>query len=139
MHAHSGITTATECHSERIDIAIDPFTGRNPSYCFVDLESKESADRAMVELDGRDMLGRPIKIKPGVAKNSSERIQQRMEGLPQRDKIFTGERSRRNDTPSFGKMTSDSSRRLYVGGLPKVADQDSINSSMAQFFRGYTV
>lgn len=93
----------------------------------------------MVELDGRDMLGRPIKIKPGVAKNSSERIQQRMEGLPQRDKIFTGERSRRNDTPSFGKMTSDSSRRLYVGGLPKVADQDSINSSMAQFFRGYTV
>lgn len=127
--------------SERIDIAIDPFTGRNPSYCFVELESKELAERAMAELDGHDMLGRPIRIKPGVVKNSAERIQQRMEGLPTRDKSFPGglDRWRRNDTPSFGKMNSDSRRRLYVGGLPKLFDQDTIVSSITQFFRGYNV
>ena len=127
--------------SERIDIAIDPFTGRNPSYCFVDLESKELADRAMVELDGRDMLGRPIKIKPGVAKNSAERIQQRVEGLPNRDKASPvgTDRWRRNDASSFGKMNSDSSRRLYVGGLPKLVDQDIMNSGVTQFFQGYNV
>lgn len=127
--------------SERIDIAIDPFTGRNPSYCFVDLESKELADRAMVALDGREMLGRPIKIKPGVAKNSAERIQQRMEGLPNRDKVTPGgvDRWRRNDGPSYGKMNSDSSRRLYVGGLPKLVDQDTISSGITQFFRGYNM
>lgn len=130
-----------ETSSERIDIAIDPFTGRNPSYCFVDLMSKELAERAMVELDGRDMLGRPIKIKPGVAKTSSERAQQRMDGSPRSDQKSTGgfDRWRRNDAPSFARSSSDSSRRLYVGGLPRLTEQDAINSNMAKFFGGYNV
>ena len=55
--------------SERIDISIDPFTGRNPSYCFVELETKEQAEQAMQQLDGRDFLGRPLKIRLGVSKS----------------------------------------------------------------------
>lgn len=127
--------------SERIDIAIDPFTGRNPSYCFVDLVSKDAAERAMTELDGRDMLGRPIKIKPGVAKTSAERSQQRMDGSPRSDRSSPNgmDRWRRNDTPSFPKMNNDSSRRLYVGGLPKLIEQETINSNMTKFFQGYNV
>ena len=133
-------------HSERIDIAIDPFTGRNPSYCFVDLESKELAEKAMNELDGRDMLGRPVKIKPGVVKSSSERSQQqqqqqqRTDGSPRSDSktsLFTMDRWRRNDAPTFPRTNSDSSRRLYVGGLPRLTDQDEISSNITEFFKDY--
>lgn len=54
----------------KIDMSTDPFTGRNPSYCFVDLETVELAQIAMKDLDGMELLGRPIKIKPGVSKKS---------------------------------------------------------------------
>ncbi|RAQ49822.1 ribonucleoprotein [Aspergillus flavus] len=138
--------TAAEFTIERIDIAIDPFTGRNPSYCFVDLESKELAEKAMNELDGRDMLGRPVKIKPGVVKSSSERSQQqqqqqqRTDGSPRSDSktsLFTMDRWRRNDAPTFARTNSDSSRRLYVGGLPRLTDQEDISSNITNFFKDY--
>ncbi|KAL2829094.1 hypothetical protein BJY01DRAFT_261381 [Aspergillus pseudoustus] len=35
-----------------IDISIDPFSGRNPSYCFVEFGSKDKADRAPAGLNG---------------------------------------------------------------------------------------
>lgn len=98
--------------------------------------SKEQANRAMAELDGRDMLGRPIKIKPGVAKTSAERSQQRVDGSPRNEQT---DRWRRNDTPSFAKLSSDSSCRLYVGGLPKLIDQETINSNITKFFQGYNM
>lgn len=148
-------------NSERIDIAIDPFTGRNPSYCFVDLETKELAERAMTELDGRDMLGRPVKIKPGVVKTQSERAQQqqqqqqRSDASPRetRSSPFSMDRWRRGDeaqpprTPSKTTTTttastpsnSDPSRRLYVGGLPRLTDQEAITSNMTNFFKDYNV
>lgn len=49
-------------------MSIDPFTGRNPSFCFVDFESQEEAERALAELDGREIGGRPVKIGKGVPK-----------------------------------------------------------------------
>lgn len=138
----------TECFiSERIDIAIDPFTGRNPSYCFVDLETKEQADRAMAELDGRDLLGRPVKIKPGVVKTLSERSQQRVDGSPRGDRKSpaTFDRWQRNTAPSPSSPSSpskgdnDQSRRVYVGGLPRLSDPETINSNIANFFKGLNV
>ena len=55
-----------------VSISTDPFTGRNPSYCFVDLDSAEEAQRAMSELNGVDVLGRPLRVSPGVAKRSGQ-------------------------------------------------------------------
>ncbi|KAL2811672.1 hypothetical protein BJX63DRAFT_398458 [Aspergillus granulosus] len=153
--------------TSRIDISIDPFSGRNPSYCFVDLETKELAERAMAELDGSDLLGRPVKIKPGVVKSPSERAQQRTgaasgtgmgsdslsSGSPRgnRTSPFNADRWRRDDasapapsTPSkFGTSAnsrdSDSSKRLYVGGLPRLTDQQAITSNITTFFKDYTI
>jgi RNA recognition motif-containing protein len=51
-----------------ISISTDPFTGRNPSYCFVDVDTVEEAQRAMSELNGVDVLGRPLRVSPGVVK-----------------------------------------------------------------------
>ncbi|KAJ5963228.1 Nucleotide-binding alpha-beta plait [Penicillium vulpinum] len=122
---------AAEFPIERIDIAIDPFTGRNPSYCFVDLQNKEHAERAMTELDGRDILGRPVKIKPGVAK-SQERIQNPSEP-------FRVDRWRQQERPSPAKVNSDSSSRVYVGGLPRLTDHGAVQSNIEIFFKGFKV
>jgi RNA recognition motif-containing protein len=51
---------------QAINLAVDPMTGRNPSYCFVDFKTKEEAERVMQEYDGRDFMRRPLKVKPGV-------------------------------------------------------------------------
>ena len=121
--------------SERIDIAIDPFTGRNPSYCFVDLHTKEQAERAMIDLDGKDMLGRPVKIKPGVAKSSAERASEQQQRSP-----IAMDRWRRSETESSPRApSSDSSQRVYVGGLPRVAEPEVAEAQIKTFFQGYTV
>lgn len=49
---------------KRTVISIDPFTGRNPSYCFIELQTKEQADRAMQHLSGKDFFRRPLKVNP---------------------------------------------------------------------------
>ncbi|KAJ5693421.1 hypothetical protein N7462_002844 [Penicillium macrosclerotiorum] len=128
--------TAAEFAIERIDIAIDPFTGRNPSYCFVDLQTKEHADQAMVELDGRDLLGRPVKIKPGVAK-SAERTGEHSRSSFGLDRWRRPDATTSTDTTSTGQ--SDSSLRVYVGGLPRLTDASEAQSNMQTFFSGYQV
>lgn len=51
-----------------ISMSIDPLTGKNPSYCFVDFDTADDASRAMSQLNGQDVLGRAVRINPGVAK-----------------------------------------------------------------------
>ncbi|KAL8819720.1 MAG: hypothetical protein Q9223_001908 [Gallowayella weberi] len=52
---------------EHMNMSTDPYSGRNPSYCFVELTTKSQADNAMRELSGKLVLGRPVKIGPGLA------------------------------------------------------------------------
>ena len=58
--------------STRVDISIDPFTGRNPSYCFVDFDNQAEADRARETLRGKQLRGRPIKVNVNTRKRQSE-------------------------------------------------------------------
>ena len=139
----------TSNHSERIDISIDPFTGRNPSYCFVELATKEQADRAMVELDGKDLQGRPIRIKPGVAKSAQDRSTSTRspQSSPSRFNDNAGspstlvDRWQRKDTSFSNNKPNDieNSRRLYVGGLPKIMDKQTLDADIQSFFKGYNL
>jgi RNA recognition motif-containing protein len=61
----SGVRLLTNS-SVNVDISIDRFTLRNPSYCFVDLATNEEAREAMQSLSGVEFKGRPLKIKPCV-------------------------------------------------------------------------
>ena len=56
----------------KVTISVDPFSGRNPSYCFVDLESADDASRAMEQLNGSELQGRPIKVNLGIAKKAGD-------------------------------------------------------------------
>lgn len=89
----------------------------------------------MTELDARDMLGRPVKIKPGVVKSSNEN---RIGGSPKASP-FSIDRWRRNETPTFAQMNSDSSRRLYVSGLPRLTDHEALSININNFFQDFQV
>ena len=41
-----------EFPAEKVDMSVDPFTGRNPGYCFVEVRSAGRAARAIHDLDG---------------------------------------------------------------------------------------
>ncbi|OJD12630.1 hypothetical protein AJ78_06802 [Emergomyces pasteurianus Ep9510] len=126
---------------ERIDISIDPFTGRNPSYCFVELESKQQADLAMVELNGKDMLGRPVKIKPGIPKSSKEPFGRRdVATTPDKQPPrFVFERWERSDASSHWYDYSAQGRRLFVGGLPRMPDQPTADYEIRKLFYGFNI
>lgn len=60
---------AHSCTSyDKIHISVDPFTGRNPGYCFVEFGAREDADRALGALGGAEVLGRAIKVGPCLPK-----------------------------------------------------------------------
>ncbi|KAK0446669.1 hypothetical protein EV421DRAFT_211317 [Armillaria borealis] len=115
----------------RIDISIDPFTGRNLSYCFVDLESREEADRAMAELNQRDFLGRPVKIGPGKAKKGPR--------PPPSPKPFplVFEGWREANASDHWEGYAAQGRRLYVGRLPTMASHRVVNENIRELFRGF--
>lgn len=73
-----------------ISMSIDPATGRNPSYCFVDFESADDASRAMADLNGVELLGRGVRINLGVARQGGSGTPQNKSGYGSRDGTSRG-------------------------------------------------
>lgn len=127
---------------EHINMSIDPYSGRNPSYCFVELATKEQADRAMLELNGKECLGRPVKVGPGVARSRNklprDKVEQRARNTPENLRpVF--DRWTRTDAPDHWKGYSEQGRRLFVGGLPRMPDHHTVNADVRELFKGYSV
>ena len=123
-------------------MSIDPFSGRNPSYCFVELATKEEADRAILEMNGKECLGRPIKVGPGVARSKNKRPQpgpDRLSHVSRDDPQPAFDRWVRSDAPEHWKGYSEQGRRLFVGGLPRMPDHHTVNVDVRKLFSGYNV
>lgn len=45
-----------------VKIIMDKFTGKSKGFAFVEMESRDEGLRAINELDGKDFLGRNIKV-----------------------------------------------------------------------------
>lgn len=128
-------------------MSTDPYTGRNPSYCFVELATKEQADRAMLELNGNDLLGRPIKLGPGVASSGKfVKEQAPRRSLQSTCASYTGSSSTcvfdrwiRTDASDHWKGYSEQGRRLFVGGLPRMPYHHTVNADVRELFKGYNV
>ena len=123
-------------------MSIDPFSGRNPSYCFVELATKEEADRAILEMNGKECLRRPIKVGPGVARSRNKRPQpesDRLSNVSRDDARPAFDRWVRDDAPEHWEGYSEQGRRLFVGGLPPMPDHHTVNVDVRKLFIGYTV
>lgn len=127
---------------EHINMSIDPYSGRNPSYCFVELATQEQANKAMLELSGKAILGRPVKVGPGIARSRNGRPSEEG-GQRSRNTRDTSrpvfDRWTRTDAPDHWKGYSEQGRRLFVGGLPPMPDHHTVNADVRELFKGYSV
>lgn len=92
-----------------LSMSIDPFTNRNPSYAFVDFETAEEAQRAMDEVNGKELLGRPVNVRPGVRKTEQG------EGFERRVKDYSGRNVKESGGQGKSISASSSSREVTVG------------------------
>lgn len=77
---------------ERLDLSVDPFTQKNPSYCFVELFTVEQAQRALSELPGASFMGRPLKV--------NVHIPRRRDGAPSTTRTFSDRANIEQSAPS---------------------------------------
>ena len=95
----------------------------------MELRTREQAERAIQHLNGDDLLGRPVKIGPGVAsskKNRSPREQAR--NVSSSSPVF--ERWTRIDASGHWTGYSGQGRRVWVGGLPRMKDHDTVDQEV---------
>jgi RNA recognition motif-containing protein len=126
-------------------MSIDPFSGRNPSYCFVDLASKDDAEAVIRKLQAQTIRGRPIRIKYDTGKRDCS------EAFQLKTRMQNGEWKTFNFTPSTAKPSIfdryewkearehwtkpiEEGRRLFVGGLSDISCQAFVNVEMQQLF-----
>ncbi|KAI1136799.1 RNA-binding domain-containing protein [Hypoxylon sp. FL0543] len=140
---------------ESIHISIDHFTGRNPSYCFVEFPDRETAERAMSTLEGKLLLGREVKCRPCIPKGGASGGRQN--AALDRWGRWSGDKDGRNgedepaaqqspeaaegdDLSSLNRYTKDFARqRLYVGGLPRMHDQATNFSEISELFKDFQI
>lgn len=93
----------------------------------------------MRELNGRDLLGRPVKIGPGVAKPESKRsrVQDDQESRRRARQTPTFDRWTRRDAADHWTGYSEQGRRLWVGGLPRMDDHVTVNNEVRELFKGF--
>lgn len=131
-------------------MSIDAFTGRNPSYCFVDFHTEEEAARTMQTMQGQLVRGRPVKInlktdrqiKPTQQAIKTYDLGWRAKEIPapeiaQDSMVF--DRWSRNDAQSHWTAPAAENRRVFVGGLPRIPNQITLNAEMKALFGGYEI
>lgn len=130
---------------EHIHISIDPVSGRNPGYCFVDFTDKETAERALNELAAM-VAGRELKVGPCEPKRSREwgRSKDQSSGGFQRWGDWNKSDRNNNRGQDQGPRAAlehfediaerSEGRRLWVGGLPRMADQEQNQAEISQYF-----
>ena len=127
--------------------------GRNPSYCFVDFHTQADADHALQILPGKLVRNRPIKVNlkterklPFAARNRVPTKTydrgwrtQTVPSLDVKENAYVYDRWSRDDAPSRWTAPLDTGRRLFVGGLPRIPNQDSLNVEMRTLFQGWNI
>ena len=95
----------------------------------MDLQNNQQADKAILTLNGLEVLGRPIKIGPGVAKSKGQNNQPG----------DSYDRWERNDAADHWGGYTEQGRRVFVGGLPRMSNHYDVEDGVRQFFHGYNV
>ncbi|KAM0513644.1 hypothetical protein ACHAPE_007694 [Trichoderma viride] len=132
---------------ENIHMSIDAVSSRNPGYCFVDFAQRPTAERALTSLQA-SLRGREIKVGP--CEPRKRRNENGRSGFQQRTNEWRGapggddgqqyqseQRPRRDFNRSEEVVDESQGKRLYVGGLAKMGDQDQNDQEMMGIFTGF--
>jgi hypothetical protein len=138
---------------QNIHISIDPVSGRNPGYCFVDFADRETAERALSSftavVNGRELKVGPCEPKKSRAKRHETAFQRwgdwrsgptdENSEAESPSRQLNGERGPRAALNHFEEVLDgqNDNKRLYVGGLTKVLDQAENAEEMKELFQGF--
>jgi RNA recognition motif-containing protein len=146
---------------DKIHLSFDPISARNPGYCFVEFFHKDDAEQALTALAGAELAGRPLKVGPCHAKAPSQReggastprrdrtdspVSRWGDFKRERDPASPDSRSRSQPDQNLAKVmghyddvaaNGDRGRRLFVGGLAKMENQQQHQDEVRGYFAGY--
>ncbi|KAL9527457.1 ribonucleoprotein [Sphaerulina musiva] len=127
----------------KVDISIDPETGRNPSYCFVEFKTQEDATNAMNSLQGINLQGRALRINPKTDRKPNPTAERTARGWGPRatdgnENSYPNNRWKREDAQPQWNAPAEDPKRVYVGSL-HASDQETINAEMKSLFEGYEI
>lgn len=147
----------------QIHVSIDPVSGRNPGYCFVDFNDRETAEAALTSLVAT-LRGRPLKVGPCQPKQPGQRRDKESrwgpssrEGGSDADRRWgdwkkstdgrSGSSGAAASTPRSNLDHTQStngndrqepnSKRVYIGGLGVTVDQDQNQAEITDLLRGF--
>ncbi|KAI1853928.1 hypothetical protein JX265_012613 [Neoarthrinium moseri] len=144
---------------ENVHISVDPFTGRNPGYCFVQFPDSDTAEKAIATLDGKLMGERAVRCRPCQPKGDVRQASR----WPHEDRASTasnrwgdwnaskpGEDRAGARLPGKGgpndalkhfqvSKAQEEGRQLYVGGLPRMLDQAENEVEMRSIFKDFEI
>lgn len=148
---------------DKIHLSFDPISARNPGYCFVEFFHKDDAEAALTALATAELAGRPLKVGPCHAKAPSQREgapprRERVDATPANRwgdwKTAREERGPASPEPrsvragpdrNLSKLighheemaTGGQGKRLFVGGLDKMENQEQHQEEVRGYFAGY--
>ena len=108
----------------------------------MDLQTKEQANEAIGDLNGLRVLGRPVKVGPGVPQSKRVAASARGGSISLSRGKSSGEafnRWERNDAADHWKGYAETGRRLFVGGLPRMTTQLDVDRGVQELFQGFKV
>ena len=140
---------------EQIHVSLDPVSGRNPGYCFVDFLDKATAGRALASLSAT-IAGRPLKVgpcepkkgggdrRPGGAKPTSQRWGdwrastgggQAAEGSDDLQGLQGPRAALKHFNDVIGRATV--TKRVYLGGLGRMENQAQSMAEVQGILAGF--
>lgn len=142
---------------ESIHISVDPVTGRNPGYCFIDLKTGNGAQTALDSLTNTSIQGRRVKVGPCQPKHvqpaggsecytptfqrwgdwKGSRPSDPDEHCPGDEKLEQGPYGALDHLHAV--RTADVSARVYFGGLGKMLNQVQNDREIRSYLDGFNV
>ncbi|KAK4462978.1 hypothetical protein QBC42DRAFT_345950 [Cladorrhinum samala] len=134
---------------EKIHLKVDPISGRNPGYCFVQFPSYELAAGALDQLAGKSLLGRNLKLGPCYPTGSSQQTSRASSDYRPASQRWGDRRGQNVDNAEnqasygsaaqFDRHKVNDGTRVRVEGLPDIADQDQNDAEIRDIFAGFDV
>lgn len=136
---------------DQVHISVDPVTGRNPGYCFVEFLERQDADNAIDRMKGVTIRGRPLKTGPCQPKGREKRWQ-RSDHTPAFSRWGNwdpeggnvrvdgqGPTGAEEHLTDVVRNWKDNRSRVFVGGLGKMINQGQNQEEMRRLFKGFNV
>jgi hypothetical protein len=126
---------------DKMEISVDPVSGRNPGYCFIEFSGRADADRFLGDMAGVQLHGRALKTGPCQPK-ASQRRADHQKPLFERWGDWKADRRRPGEQGPHAAIkhmddVSSTNKRLYVGGLGMMLNQEENDKEIRALFHGF--